>query len=412
MDNKKLKVHVLGGFSITYGEHPISLKRNRITKVTKLLQLLIYQGSKGMTRETVIEELYGREDISDVANNLRVTIHRLKKILVDAGLPKHEYIEAAKGVYRWSAPMETEVDAHVFCKLVEQAGAVTDKKEKINLLKSACQMYGGELLPELSGDDWILIESISYKKKYFGALKELCNILMEQGQYEETLRLCAPACELYPFDEWQAVCIQCYIALNRYKEAMQEYEDTAAMLFEELGVSPSDEMLQQFTIMSSRMNYKPQALQEIKNRLGEEQNDTGAYYCHLPGFRDNYRLIARIIERNGQSVFLLLCSIVNGKGQPMENEDKLAVMMQELHRSVKQSLRRGDVFTKYSASQFLMLLVGTNKENCTIIYDRIQRGFAARHKTWAKNLEYTISSIAEINQEVSSIQFQKDEPMW
>ena len=51
MDNLKLKVHILGGFSITYGEHPISLTRNRVTKATKLLQLLIYQGSKGMAEK-------------------------------------------------------------------------------------------------------------------------------------------------------------------------------------------------------------------------------------------------------------------------------------------------------------------------------------------------------------------------
>lgn len=365
-----------------------------------------------MAREAVIEELYGREDISDVANNLRVTIHRLKKILADAGLPKHEYIEAEKGIYRWSAPMETEVDAHVFSKLVEQAGAVTDKKEKIELLRAACQMYGGDLLPELSGDDWILIEGISYKKKYASALKELCGLLMGQGEYEETLRLCAQACEIYPFDEWQAIRIECYIAMNRYKEAMQEYEDTATMLFDELGVSPSEEMLQQFEVLSSRMNYKPQVLKEIKLRLDEGLKDSGAYYCHLPGFRDNYRLVARIIERNGQSVYLMLCSIMNGKGQPMEDGEKLDVMMQELHRSVKQSLRSGDVFTKYSASQFLVLLVGTNKENCSVIYDRIQRAFATHHKTWAKNLEYTISSIAEIDQEVSTIRFETKGPVW
>lgn len=411
MGEDKLKVHVLGGFSITFGEHPISFKRNRITKAAKLLQLLIYQGGKGLAKETVIEILYGREDISDAGNNLRVTMHRLKKMLLVSGLPQYEYIDVTKGVYRWNAPMETEVDAHMFCKLLEQAETISDKKEKIELLKKACQMYSGELLPDISGEDFVLMEGIFYKRKYSSALKQLSDLLMTQGEYEEVLRLCTPACEIYPFDEWQVLRIECFIALNRYKDAMVEYEDTAKMLFEELGVSPSENMLQQFEIMSSRMSNKPQALNGIKKRLREGEQNSGAFYCHLPSFKDNYRWLSRIIERNGQSVFLMLCSIVNGKGQPMENVDKLEVMMQELHRSVKQSLRRGDVFTKYSASQFLVLLVGTNKENCDIIHNRIRKDFTIRNKAWAQNLEYAVASIADINHEVSPIQFDKND-LW
>ena len=55
----------------------------------------------------------------------------------------------------------------------------------------------------------------------------------------------------------------------------------------------------------------------------------------------------------------------------MENREKLDVMSMELHRAVKGSLRRGDSFSKYSPSQFLILLVGVNQENCDMIFRRI-----------------------------------------
>lgn len=95
---------------------------------------------------------------------------------------------------------------------------------------------------------------------------------MAHGEYEETIRSCTPACLMYPFDEWQAVRIQCYIAMKRYKEAMQEYEDTSRLFFEELGISPSDKLLEQFEVMSSNMNYNPQEIKQIKERLKEEDN--------------------------------------------------------------------------------------------------------------------------------------------
>ena len=50
---------------------------------------------------------------------------------------------------------------------------------------------------------------------------------MTKGEYEEVLALCDSAFWMYPFDEWQSVRIECFIWLNRFKEALKEYEDTA-----------------------------------------------------------------------------------------------------------------------------------------------------------------------------------------
>lgn len=401
----KLKIHMLGGFSIIYGEKPISFGRNTVTKATKLLLILLYRGEKGISREKLLEELYGREELSDVANNLRVTVHRMKKMLVEAGLPQYDYVHVKKGIYRWNAPMETEIDAKVFSGCVEQAKAASDKAEKIKWLKTACRMYGGDFLPDLSGDEWVLLESVRYKREYTDSLRELSDMLMENGEYEETLQLIAPACQMYPFDEWQAVRIDCYIAQNRFKEAMKEYEETAKLFFEELGINPSEKLMSQFELMSSRINHRPEEIKEIKMRLKETEDESGAYYCSLPSFRDNYRLIARIMERNGQSVYLMQCNITNGKGQPMENEKKLDVLSQELYDTIQMCLRKGDCFTKYSPSQFLILLVGTNKENCGMIFDRIMAYFSREHQSWGQYLEYVVSSVADVNKEDSPIQF-------
>lgn len=321
-----LKVRLFGGFSASYGEIPVSFGRNTTTKAMKLLQILLYHGDTGISRDKLLDELYGREELADAANNLRVTAHRLKKIIVDAGLPSHDYINIKKGIYRWDAPM--------------------------------------------------------------------------------------PACQLYPFDEWQSVRIDCYMALNRYKDAVQEYENTAKLFFEELGIRPSEHMMQQFEQMSSRLNYKPQELGDIKERLKEDDIRGGAFYCSLPSFRDSYRLVSRIIERNGQSVYLMLCSITNGKGMPMDKPDKLEVLSGELQNTIQQCLRKGDSFTKYSPSQFLILLVGTNKENCSMIFDRIQRYFSREHKSWKQYLDYFVSSVAEVDRQDSPIQFNTENKTW
>ena len=268
-----LKVHMLGGFSMEYGDKPISFRRNTATKSMKLLQILLHCGEGGIARGKLLESLYGREELADVANNLRVTSHRLKKMLVDAGLPEYDYIQIKSGIYRWSSPMEVEVDVHVFSNLVDSSKTETSEDKKIQLLKSACEVYHGEFLPGLSGEDWVLLESVQYKKKYTQALSQICDSLMKQREYETVLDLCEKASELYPFDEWQSVQVDCLMALNRYKEAIQLYEDTAKLFFEELGISPSEKMMNQFNEMSAKMSHKPQAINEIKGGLKEDEEE-------------------------------------------------------------------------------------------------------------------------------------------
>lgn len=96
----------------------------------------------------------------------------------------------------------------------------------------------------------------------------------------------------------------------------------------------------------------------------------------------------------------------------MENREKLDVMSMELHRAVKNSLRRGDSFSKYSPSQFLILLVGTSQENCDIIFRRIAGRFTQKHGSWNKYLEYYVSSIADVENPNARLSFQKNEFRW
>lgn len=104
MDNQlpELKVNMLGRFSITYGDQPIMFKRNSATKAVKLLQILLHssltenQGNGGISRAQLLDDLFGREELANVGNNLRVTVFRLRKMLIEAGLPEYDYIVKEK----------------------------------------------------------------------------------------------------------------------------------------------------------------------------------------------------------------------------------------------------------------------------------------------------------------------------
>lgn len=237
MENEPiLYVNMLGKFSMSYNGQPVSFKRNTATNAMKLLQILLHatgmQGG-GYPRPQLWEELFGREDLANVANNLRVTVHRLKKMLSDTCLPEYEYIHIEKGLYKWESPIPLYIDALEFAKLVEQAKNETEKEKRAKLLLEACRLYRGEFLPGLSGEDWVIVLSVQYKKLYAYAMTEICEYLKEQKEYETILELTRTAVEIYPFDEYQTYRIDALIALNRYKEAHDYYEETSKMFFEE-----------------------------------------------------------------------------------------------------------------------------------------------------------------------------------
>ena len=390
-----LRVQMFGKEKITYGDSPVFSGKNIVTKSMKLLFILLHCGDKGIARKELLESLFGGDELANAGNSLRVAMHRLKKQLADLGLPEYEYIVSKKGYYYWDGPMETEVDVVCFENLIEKGTEEENDESRMEFLKQAVELYKGEFLQKIAEDEWVVAESIRYRNLYFEALKQLCDYLMAHKKYHEVLKYVEPACEMYPFDEWQSVKIDCYIAMNLYKEAMKEYDDTAKLLIEELGMTPSERMMNQFDEMSKRITNRPQNIIEIKSGLQEEEDTSGAYFCTVPGFRDLYRATSRGMERNGQSVFLLVCTLTDAQGYPMENSKKLDEMAEGLYYVIKGSLRKSDSFTKYNSSQYLVMLMGISKESCQIVVDRISKNYSNLHRTWAKHLQCTISSLMD-----------------
>lgn len=82
-----LHISMFGKTAITYGGNPVSFGRSSATRVQKLFFIMIHSGSEGIARNKLFEDVYGREEIVDMANNFRVTVHRLKRMMIKAAVP-------------------------------------------------------------------------------------------------------------------------------------------------------------------------------------------------------------------------------------------------------------------------------------------------------------------------------------
>ena len=100
------------------------------------------------------------------------------------------------------------------------------------------------------------------------------------------------------------------------------------------------------------------------------------------------------------------------EANPMEREDLLTEYAAGLNQAICKSLRRGDLFTRYSPNQFLVLLIGIKQEDCEITYNRINGKFREICPSQKVQLRYYVSSIAEIRKEKSGLSFGASGNRW
>ena len=132
-----LKVQMLGGFTMTYCGKQLQLGKNQTTKVMQLLQLLLNAGPQGISRLGLMERLFDGDMEGDRANNLRVNIFHLRKMLQKTELPKEMYIRTENGRYYFDSSFPVEVDARRFEEHIRQAEQQKGEA-RLELLKKAC----------------------------------------------------------------------------------------------------------------------------------------------------------------------------------------------------------------------------------------------------------------------------------
>ena len=141
MEKEILQVRMLGGFSMVYQEKTLVFDRNYISKSTQLLQILFLHLEKGIAKERLLEELYGRDDVENRNGSLNNTIFRLRKQLEAAGLPEGKYFYLKKGIYYWDSVIPVETDLSVFEKNWKKAEKRPTKRKNGAFKRNLCSVY-------------------------------------------------------------------------------------------------------------------------------------------------------------------------------------------------------------------------------------------------------------------------------
>jgi len=133
-------------------------------------------------------------------------------------------------------------------------------------------------------------------------------------------------------------------------------------------------------------------LSVIQEGLKDKQVSNGAYLCDAELFRYFYKLERLRVERSGKSVLLCLLTITD-PGYRIPPQERLKEVMNHLQETIMESLRKGDLVTRWNEAQFLLLLPGLNREQAQNVMDRIEERFLKDHPLTELSLRKKVETL-------------------
>ena len=388
-----LVVKTLGGFEITWnGQHVCSGTKARDSQTTRLLQIILHYREAGVERNKLEELLFDESNTEDQAHMFRNIVYYAKKRLQSAGVPGNEMIIYKNGRYYWTDAIPVYEDATEFERLCEEAFAEDDKATRAALLRDACLLYDGEFLPYQTGLPWVIREDRRYRELFCKCMDEAVIVLRELKEYRTIEELGRHASSINPLAEWEYVTMEALISMEKYEEARSLYEKAEKYYMKELGTKLSADAGGLIDRLGGAIGYKFNIIDEIQSDLsGHSDNIQGAYVCTYPVFRGIYQLMERLIDRTGQSAYLMLCTVVDPAGKPMRDGAVLSRLSEKLGEVIVSTIRNSDVVCRYGKGQYLVLLMNTTAENCVTVEDRINRKF--RSVNQRNKIDYHVSVV-------------------
>ena len=198
MPDNRLIVKMLGGFSLLYAGKELILDRSSVSKTTQLLQMVLLHQEDGIAKTSLIDGLYGREDVENRNGSLNNTLFRLRRQLKAAGLPESNYINIQKGMCRWDPGIPVEIDC---CRFEEKvlAGQREERDgEKDGILPGGLRPLRRRVPAGYDRRGLVTVRNIHYRNLYFSCLEELCGWLKEKEEFEEIYQLTTQASAIYP----------------------------------------------------------------------------------------------------------------------------------------------------------------------------------------------------------------------
>ena len=385
-------VKTLGSYSVSYNGAEIAIGARDESQIGLLMLLMFHFGKEGASRSLIKTTLFEDRDIEDVSHAIRNVLYNMRKNLKAHGLPDASFVKQSKGIYYWTDEVEVIEDAREFERFVSDALLETDVDKQAAFLAEACHSYSGRFFAGRDNVPWIYQEGERYRALFGQAVTILMGYYRQTHKFKDMYDLAIYAVNVDSFAEWEIYVVEALTCLGRFAESERYYEETVSLYIREYGDRSNEHVRDFIRRLGEHLFHDHETIDEIQEKLTNSDDLGGrGYYCSLPVFQELYQTIERTMRRNADKIFLMLCTIVDSKGNPMREGPKLTELSARLKTAAVSSVRHTDTVTKYGQGQYLILLINTTEENCHIIEKRINSNFlTSRQRT---GVDYAVKGL-------------------
>lgn len=132
---------------------------------------------------------------------------------------------------------------------------------------------------------------------------------------------------------------------------------------------------------------------QLRGFIEESEPDEGVFKVEYNSFKNIYRFLKRYSQRSGNSIQILLFTLKDLSLGVSPKNNELVLSMRVLENCIKDSLRKNDVATKYTSSQFLVILMDVEEIDRQLVVDRILNNWSICNQYQNILLKYDIEEI-------------------
>ena len=230
-----MEFRVLGPLEVIDDGRELSIRGK---KLQSLLTLLLLHAGETVSRDRLIEELWGDDPPATAAKTLQAHVSRLRRELGDA-------VVTRGGGYTIQVPPH-ELDLRRFEALVaEGREALADHRpaEAETRLREALHLWRGPPLPELAGEPFAQIELGRLEQVQLDALEDHTEAELSLGRHAQAIETLEGLVARHPYRErLRALLMLALYRSGRQADALDVYRETRRVLVDSLGIEPGPQL--------------------------------------------------------------------------------------------------------------------------------------------------------------------------
>ena len=130
----------------------------------------------------------------------------------------------------------------------------------------------------------------------------------------------------------------------------------------------------------------------VQEQLCEQGDIKGALVCDYDFFKMLYQSQARAIVRSGIVVHTALLTVKSRNKQEVSSKS-VSLAMDHLEEHLQKSLRKGDVITRCSSTQFMVMLNSSNYENSCKVCQRFISSYSQKYPHSLVYVDYYVQPL-------------------